>query len=410
MRALPDKLRNLGSRVGRHRHAPDPVPALPAGPAIAVTPLVPEPELIATDEERGFDDLVPPGLQIAASWSWRVLVIGLLIVVLGYIVRSLSEVTVPLAVAILLAAMLAPLTNRLADLGVPRGLAAAVAVIGGLVVIAGALTLIGTQIAGQARNLGSSVVTGFDQLVTWVRDGPLRLDPRWFNYDEWVRRLQTFLVNSQDTIATYASEIGTQVGHFLAGTAIALFALFFFLYEGRSIFAFLLRFFPRATRQRVDNASRLGWVSLSHYVRAVVLIALVDAIGVLIVALILGVPLAPALATLVFIGAFVPIVGALVSGFVAVIVALVALGWVKALIMLAGIVAVMQIEGHILQPFLLGRAVRLHALAVIIGIAVGVIVAGIVGALFAIPLLAFLKTFISSLQGPSPQVSLNDAT
>ena len=122
-----------------------------------------------------------------------------------------------------------------------------------------------------------------------------------------------------------------------------------------------------------------------------------DAVGVLIVALILGVPLAPALAALVFIGAFIPLVGAFVSGFVAVVVALVALGWVQALIMLAGIIAVMQLEGHILQPFLLGRAVKLHPLAVLLGIAIGVIVGGIVGALLSIPILAFAKSFIQEL-------------
>ena len=113
--------------------------------------------------------------------------------------------------------------------------------------------------------------------------------------------------------------------------------------------------------------------------RATILVAAVDAVGVLIVALILGVPVAPALAALVFIGAFIPLVGAFVSGFVAVVVALVALGWVQALIMLAGIIVVMQIEGHVLQPFLLGRAVKLHPLAVLLAIAVGIIVGGIVG-------------------------------
>jgi predicted PurR-regulated permease PerM len=120
---------------------------------------------------------------------------------------------------------------------------------------------------------------------------------------------------------------------------------------------------------------------------------------VLIVALILGVPVAPALAALVFIGAFVPIVGALVSGFVAVLVALVALGWVQALIMLGGVILVMQIEGHVLQPFLLGRAVKLHPLAVLIAIAIGIIVGGIVGALMAVPLLAFTKSFVLYLAG-----------
>jgi putative heme transporter len=358
-----------------------------------------EPKIVevAMTSSPEFDRAVPRGLQVAASWAWRLIVIAIVLYGLGWLTRYLSEVVVPLAVAILLAAMLTPLTNRLRKWGVPRGLAAAISMALGLIVIAGALTLIGTQIASQAPDLGKSVASGFNQFIGWLKTGPLHISQSWFNVDEWGKRIQTFVVNSRSTIATYASEIGAQVGHFIAGLAIALFSLFFFLFEGRVVFDFLLKFVPRHARARVDEAAQQGWTSLSHYVRAVVLVALVDAIGVLGGALILGVPLAPALAALVFIGAFVPIVGAFLSGFVAVIVALVALGWLKAVIMLAIIVAVMQIEAHGLQPFLLGRAVHLHPLAVIFGIAIGVIVGGIVGALMSIPLLAFTKTFIAEL-------------
>ncbi|HEY0239747.1 MAG TPA: AI-2E family transporter, partial [Friedmanniella sp.] len=166
--------------------------------------------------------------------------------------------------------------------------------------------------------------------------------------------------------------------------------------------------FPRRSRLRVDGAAQNGWHSLSSYVRATILVALADGVGVLIAALFIGVPAAPALATLVFIGAFVPIVGAFVSGFVAVLVALVALGWVQALIMLGAIVFVMELESHVLQPFLMGRAVKLHPLAVLFAIAIGIVLGGIVGALFAVPLLAFAKTFIQHLSDelPDPATSV----
>jgi predicted PurR-regulated permease PerM len=352
--------------------------------------------VVATDTSE-FDRAVPRGLQIAASWSWRVIVIAIMVYGLSLAVRYVSEVVIPVGVAILLAAMIGPLTNRLTRWGLPRGAAAGISVLGGVLLIGGVLTLIGTQIAGQASSLGSNVVSGFNTFVEWLQNGPLHVSSSWFNLDEWGKRVQSFLADSQGTITTYASEFGSQLGHFLAGIAIVLFSLFYFLYQGRTIFRFLLKFVPHAARDRVDHAARGGWTSLSHYVRAVILVALVDAIGVLIGALILGVPLAPALAALVFIGAFVPIVGAFVSGCVAVLVALVALGWVKALIMLAIIIGVMQLEGHVLQPFLLGRAVKLHPLAVILAIAIGVIMAGIVGALMAVPLLAYVKTFVQDL-------------
>jgi predicted PurR-regulated permease PerM len=346
-----------------------------------------------------FDRAVPPGLQIAAAWSWRVLLVVAVVLGLSWLVRYLSEVVVPVAVAILLAALLSPVANRLRFWGLPRGAATAVTVLGGLALIAGSLTLIGTQIIDQASTLSGNVVQGFYQLLDYLRNGPIPIPLNWLDSDEWSSRISELLRDSQSLLASYAAAIGTGAGHFLAGFAIAIFALFYFLYDGRGIFTFLLNFLPRASRARVDEAARKGWRSLSSYMRATILVALVDAVGVLIVALILGVPVAPALAALVFIGAFIPLVGAVVSGFVAVAVALVALGWVQALIMLAGLILVMQIEGHVLQPFLLGRAVKLHPLAVLLAIAVGIIVGGIVGALMAVPLLAFVKSFIQYLAG-----------
>ena len=345
-----------------------------------------------------FDRNVPPGLQTAASWAWRVIAIIAMAAVVGWVLRYLSEVIIPLAIASLLAAMLYPVATKLVSWGLPRAAAAAISVLGGIILISGGLLLIGTQIARQAPELAQNVVTGFYGLLAWLRDGPIPIDESYLRLDDWIARVQGFFASSQSTIATYASDIGAGIGHFLAGLAIAIFALFYFLYDGRGIWTFLLRFFPNHTRSRVDTAARRGWLSLVAYVRATVLVALVDAVGVLIVALILGVPLAPALAALVFIGAFIPLVGAFVSGFLAVLVALVAVGWVQGLIMLAGIVAVMQLEGHILQPFLLGRAVKLHPLAVLLGIAIGVVVGGIVGALLSIPILAFSKAFIQDLR------------
>jgi predicted PurR-regulated permease PerM len=377
--------------------------ALEAAEPAAAEPVAPA-EINVHVEERGsaYDSAVPDGLHVAAAWAWRVIVVAMLVLGLGYVVGYLSEVVIPLAVATLLTALLLPVAHRLMRWGVPNGLATPVTVLGGLAIIVGALYLIATQIAGQAGRLSSNVVDGFNQIAAYLQTGPFKINATWFNSDQWVERITAFVSNSQSTIATYAAEIGAQVGHFLAGFAITLFALFYFLHSGREIFSFLLRFFPRRSRNRVDRAASRGWRSLSSYVRATVLVAFTDGLGVLIAALILGVPVAPALAALVFIGAFVPIVGALLSGFVAVLVALVAVGWVKALIMLGAVILIMQIEGHVLQPFLLGRAVRLHPLAVIIAIAVGIILGGIVGALMAVPLLAFSKTFVQYLSTELP--------
>jgi putative heme transporter len=381
-------------------HAAPPTPeAAPQAETVAATPRTPE-----------FDATVPRGLQVAAAWSWRVILVVILLSGIAWLVRYLSEVFIPVAVAILLTALMLPVANALRQgrWGLPRAAATAITVIGAVASIVAVLIVIGGQIAGQGAELSTNVVNGFNKLsdwlnngplTEWLRNGPLHLNAAWLDSSTWVTRITDFLKESGSTIATYAAEFGTQVGHFLAGLALALFALFYFIYDGRGIFTFLLKFFPRTSRDRVDQAALRGWRSLSSYVRATILVALFDSIGVLIVALILGVPVAPALAALVFIGAFIPIVGALVSGFVAVLVALVALGWVQALIMLGGVILVMQVEGHVLQPFLLGRAVKLHPLAVLMSIAIGIIVGGIVGALLAVPLLAFTKSFVLSMAG-----------
>jgi predicted PurR-regulated permease PerM len=334
-------------------------------------------------------------------------VVAILAALVAYVLSYISEVTIPLLVAVLVTALLLPITKRLTSWGVNAGLATAITVLGGLAVIAGVLTLIVSSIVSQSSQLGTNVVQGFNQLAVWLQNGPLDVSATYFNADEWLTRITNWITESQDTITSAAAEIGSSVGHFLAGLALALFALFYFLHNGREIFDFCLRFIPRKSRGRVDSAASNGWQSLSSYVRATILVALADGVGVLIAALIIGVPAAPALAALVFIGAFVPIVGAFVSGFVAVLVALVALGWVKALIMLGAIILVMEVEGHLLQPFLLGRAVKIHPLAVLLAIAIGVILGGIIGALFAVPMLAFTKTFVQHLSDelPDPKTS-----
>ena len=329
---------------------------------------------------------MPRGLQVAAAWSWRVILVVILLWGIAWLVRYLSEVFIPVAVAILLTALMLPVANALRKgrWGLPRAAATAVTVIGAVASIVAVLIVIGGQIAGQGAELSTNVVNGFNQLsdwlnngplTEWLRNGPLHLNAAWLDSSTWVARITDFLRQAVARSRPMRPNSAPKVGHFLAGLALALFALFYFIYDGRGIFSFLLNFIPRASRDRVDQAAVRGWHSLSSYVRATILVALFDSIGVLIVALILGVPVAPALAALVFLGAFVPIVGALVSGFVAVLVALVALGWVQALIMLGGVILVMQLEGHVLQPFLLGRAVKLHPLAVLISIAIGIIVA-----------------------------------
>ena len=191
-----------------------------------------------------------------------------------------------------------------------------------------------------------------------------------------------------DGMVTRATEVGTALGHVVAGFFIVLFSTYFFLADGERIWSWLVRIAPRAARERVDASGRVAWVSLTQFVRATVLVALADAIGIMLVAVFLGVPFVVAIGVLVFLGAFVPMIGATVAGLVAILVALVDQGPWTALLMLGGVILVQQIEGHVLQPFLMGRFVSLHPLGVIVAIGCGVLVAGIAGALVAVPLAA----------------------
>ena len=183
----------------------------------------------------------------------------------------------------------------------------------------------------------------------------------------------------------------------LAGFFIVLFSTYFFLADGERIWAWLVRLSPRAGREQVDSSGRVAWISLTQFVRATVIVAATDAIGIMIGAAILGVPFVLAIGVLVFLGAFVPMVGATVAGTVAVLVALVDQGPVTALIMLGGVILVQQIEGHVLQPFLMGRWVSVHPLGVILAIGAGVLVAGVAGALVAVPLAAAVNAVVQHL-------------
>ncbi len=158
-----------------------------------------------------------------------------------------------------------------------------------------------------------------------------------------------------------------------------------------------MRGVPSRVRERVDVAGRRGFGALVSYVRATAAVALVDAVGIGVGLAIVGVPLVIPLSALVFLSAFVPIIGAVLAGTVAVLITLVANGFIQALIVLAIVIAVMQLESHVLQPWLLGRAVRLHPLAVVLAIAAGLVAAGIAGALLAVPLLAVLNAGVKSL-------------
>jgi len=355
------------------------------------------PAPIETGPSRFDRAQVPWGLDLAASWAWRLLVIAGAAYLLLWLIRFFAVVTIPLAVALLVSALAWPLVHLLTRLRIRKSIAALIVVLGGLAAIGALLTFAGQQVATGFDDLADSTVQGLQEIRDWLRDGPVNASDSQIN--DWIASAQdTIRESSQDgeTIGR-VTEVGTAVGHVVAGFFITLFATYFFLADGERIWSWVVRLAPRVARERVDSSGRVAWLSLVQFVRATVIVAAVDAVGVMIGAAVLKLPFVLAIGVLVFLGAFVPLIGATIAGTVAVLVALVDKGPVEALIMLAVIIGVQQLEGHVLQPFLLGRWVALHPLGVILAIAGGVLVAGVVGALVAVPLAAAANAVVLHL-------------
>jgi predicted PurR-regulated permease PerM len=356
-----------------------------AAPATGTTPL-----RVLTDRE--LDQDIPYGVRIAASWAWRVGLILLVGGVLVWLLRGISFLIIPVMVAALLAGLLSPVVSWLKRSKVPAGAAVAITVVGFLGLIGGSLALVGRQLVAGFGELWSEALTGIRQIQNWLSEGPLHLTAD--QIDKYLQEASTALQDNTSSILSGALSFGSTAGHFAAGLVLALFVLIFFLLEGDRIWAFLVRLLPRKARAATFGAGRKGWTSMVSYARIQMFVAFVDAVGIGVGAAIIGVPLALPLSVLVFIGSFIPIVGALVTGAIAVLLALVANGPINALIMLGIVLLVQQLESHILQPLVMGKAVALHPVAVILSVAAGSYLAGIPGALFSVPVLAVANSAV----------------
>ncbi len=359
------------------------------------------------------DAPVPQGLRTAASWSWRVLVILGVLAAFVWFVIQFKLVVIPFLIAILLSALLIPFSNFLRRHRWPKWLAIAASMVGAIALVGGLVTLVVFQIRGGWNDLVAATLVAVDDIGGWLAGPPFNLelaDIRQALLDWWA----TF---SQDTgtIWSGALSLGSTTGHVLAGLLLTLFATLFLLIDGPGIWRWFLKLIPRRARARTDEAAQAGWATLTTFARIQIFVAAVDAVGIGLGAWILGLftggfPLVIPIAVVVFLASFIPIIGALVSGALAVFVALVYLGPIPAIIMLAIVLLVQQVEGHVLQPLVMGTAVKVHPLAVVFGVAAGSLIAGIPGALFAVPLIAVVNVVVRRLAasaGPAtPDLSI----
>jgi predicted PurR-regulated permease PerM len=334
---------------------------------------------------------VPRGLRLAAAYAWRMIVIAAAVAIVVWIVIQLKVIVIPLLVAILVTALLWPTFTWLLRHGVPRWLAIVIAVLGTLAVVSGLIWLVVWQISLQWGSVQDRTVAAIEQFRQYLIDGPLHLTSG--QIDDALAQAWTIVQEQAQLLLSGVLAVGSTVGHVAVGALLAIFILLCTLADGAGIWRWTLRLFPRAAREPVDGAARAGWVTVVNYARTQLLVASIDAVGIGLGAALLGVPLAIPVAVLVFLGSFVPIVGAVLTGAVAVFLALVYNGPLIAVLMLVVVLGVQQLEGHVLQPLLMGAAVKVHPLAVVLVVAGGALVGGIPGALFAVPLAAFVNVF-----------------
>lgn len=328
-------------------------------------------------------------LRAAAGWSWRILIIALAVVLLLRLAAELRLLVLSIVAALLLAALLYPIFRAVLRAGLPRGLSAAMTVLGFVFTMALLLTFVGSSTMSQLDELQASVGTGVTQIRDWLVNGPVNMRPD--RLDNLRADITEQLNTNRARLATGAIAGAAAAATLATGTLLMLFTSFFFLFDGPRIWAWIVRLFAPQVQHRVDGAGAAAWATVTGYIRGTMLVAAFDAVFIGVALLLVGVPLVMPLAVLTFIGGFIPIAGAMLAGIVAILVALVSKGVVAAVIIAGVVVVVQQVEGNVLQPLVLSQSVQLHPLAIVIAITAGGTLAGIPGAIVAVPAIAVVN-------------------
>lgn len=338
---------------------------------------------------------LPLGIRVATAWSWRLLVIGVAIAALLWLIVQVHFLVVPLLIAMLLTALLQPIVMGFVKRGMPRWIGVITALLTLIVSVSVLVFLIITQVRTGLGDIEERSILAWKDFLKWVETGPLGLPAE--NIDGLLNEAVKTLQSHQSDIWSGALALTTTAGQLVAGTLLMLFSLIFLLIDGKRIWFWVLGFLPKNAHAPVNTAGIAGWHSVGKYVRVQILVAFVDAVGIGLGAFLLGVPLVIPIAILVFLGSFIPFMGAFITGGLAAFVALVYNGPVNALIMVGVVLLVNQIEGHVLQPLVMGNAVRVHPLGVVLAVSAGALLAGIPGALFAVPIAASASAIVNTL-------------
>ncbi|WP_416220876.1 AI-2E family transporter [Cellulomonas sp. S1-8] len=356
----------------------------------------------------GRDDTAPRWLRRSAGVSWRLLVVLAAVVVVFYATSQVTLVFVALFLALVFTAVLRPLVEVL-DKVMPRGIATAASLLGGILFFLGMLTYVGYSIATQWNDLSVQFASGIRQITDFLESGALPFTITSEQIAEWIDNGLQWVQEHAGTLAGQAAASAGSVAIAFTALALAVFCSVFFLARGDQIWTWFLNQLPARSRATWQTAGDAGWYTFSGYTRGTVLIALADGVLAFLLLTVLGVPLAAPLAVLVLIGAFIPLIGAPAAMVVAMIVALAANGLWSAVFVGVGIALIGQLEGHILQPLIMGKQVSLHPIVVALAVTAGTLTAGILGAVISVPLVAVAWAVFARLRTLDPPMEELDA-
>ena len=343
---------------------------------------------------------VPSWLQTGAAWSWRLLLLAVAIYLIARVLGILYIVVVPCVAALLLTAVLQPLTSRLRRAGLPALAATWVTLLIAAVVVGGLVLLVANRVSADYPTVLAEAKHTTAQVQSWLAGPPFHVKNS--NVQKFLNNIPSYLSKHKSLVEGTVVTGGKIATEFFGGLVLMLFVTFFLIKDGERIWNWLLGAMRTQTARRMDRAGHASWLVLVYYIRGTVAVAAIHAVVVGVALSIMGVPLALPLAVVVFVAAFVPLVGLLVAGALAILVTLATKGWVAAVILLVILVIEDQLEAHLLQPQVVGRVIRLHPLAVILSLAVGGVLAGIVGAVVAVPIVAVITRAIPELRRRDP--------
>jgi predicted PurR-regulated permease PerM len=358
---------------------------------------VPPPQVPPAQPARGgASELWSEGVGRAGTRSVQVLAIVALLAVAVFALTRLTLIVIPVLLALVLAAAISPLVVLLRRKGLPSFLATVIALLALVALLGVVFWLVAAAVVDQWPQLRDQAIEGFGELQAYVDDLPFDVSP------EQLQSVQDSVVGllQSDAVGTGALAGVSQTVDFVAGFLVMIVVLFFFLKDGPQMWEFLLRPFEGARYERGRRIGRSTVSTLGGYVRGTAIVALVDAVAIGVGLAIVGVPLAVPLSVLVFLLAFIPLVGATLAGILCALVALVAVGPVEALVVVAIVVAVNQLEGDLLQPVVMGRTLRLHPLVILVALTAGTVLAGLTGAVLAVPIAASVWRAIQVWDGP----------